>query len=89
MHICHLNSTSLRDIERCAQLIAVAQQHGLKITVEAYPYGAAFEDRATFAAPTHPSVGVRHLLVGGTALIRDGHLDTAVRPGAAVRGTRR
>jgi N-acyl-D-aspartate/D-glutamate deacylase len=41
MHICHLNSTSLRDIERCAQLISVAQQHGLKITVEAYPYGAA------------------------------------------------
>ena len=41
MHICHLNSTSLRDIERCAQLISVAQQHGLKITTEAYPYGAA------------------------------------------------
>jgi len=41
MHICHLNSTSLRDIERCAHLISVAQQHGLKITTEAYPYGAA------------------------------------------------
>lgn len=41
MHICHLNSTSLRDIERCAHLISVAQQHGLRITVEAYPYGAA------------------------------------------------
>lgn len=41
MHICHLNSTSLRDIERCAHLITVAQQHGLKVTVEAYPYGAA------------------------------------------------
>ena len=41
MHICHLNSTSLRDIERCAELIAAAQAHGLKVTVEAYPYGAA------------------------------------------------
>lgn len=41
MHICHLNSTSLRDIERCAHLISVAQEHGLKVTVEAYPYGAA------------------------------------------------
>lgn len=41
MHICHLNSTSLRDIERCAHLISTAQRHGLKITVEAYPYGAA------------------------------------------------
>lgn len=262
MHICHLNSTSLRDIERCAQLISVAQQHGLKITVEAYPYGAAstvvgaafladpcycertgstwsdivlnatgeavrdeeelrraqreepgqpivwhflspetdpedqrlldlsvlypggaiasdampwelpghvllegdvwplpagavahprsagtfarffaqyvtgrrlialpdavakctlipaqilssatttaarkgrlqvgadadiavfdvdtFEDRATFAEPTHPSAGMAHLLVGGVPLIRDGVLDTAVRPGVAVRGT--
>jgi N-acyl-D-aspartate/D-glutamate deacylase len=45
-----------------------------------------FEDRATFAEPTHPSAGVRHLLVGGEPLIRDGILDTAVRPGAAVRG---
>lgn len=41
MHICHLNSTSLRDIERCAHLIAAAQRHGLRVTVEAYPYGAA------------------------------------------------
>jgi N-acyl-D-glutamate deacylase len=41
MHICHLNSTSLRDIERCAHLISQAQRHGLRITVEAYPYGAA------------------------------------------------
>ena len=41
MHVCHLNSTSLRDIERCAQLIAAAQDRGLKVTVEAYPYGAA------------------------------------------------
>lgn len=264
MHICHLNSTSLRDIERCAHLIAVAQQHGLKITVEAYPYGAAstvvgaaflahpcycertgatwsdivlnatgepvrdeaelrqvqkdepgqpivwhflspetdpgdqrlldmsvlypggaiasdampwerpghvlvegdvwplpadavahprsagtfarffaqyvtgrrltglsdavakctlipaqilastseaagrkgrlqvgadadvtvinldeFSDRATFTEPTHPSVGVRHLLVGGVPLIRDGILDTSLRPGRAVRGSGR
>ncbi len=264
MHICHLNSTSLRDIERCAHLISVAQQHGLKITTEAYPYGAAstvvgaaflahpcycertgatwsdiilnatgepvrdeaelrqvqkdepgqpivwhflspetnpehqrlldlsvtypggaiasdampwerpghllvegdvwplpadavahprsagtfarffaqyvtrrrlialpdavakctlipaqilstastemrrkgrlqvgadadvtvfnlaaFEDQATFTEPTHPSVGVLHLLVGGVPLIRDGILDTALRPGAAVRGAGR
>ncbi len=41
MHICHLNSTSLRDIERCAHLISAAQRHGLRITTEAYPYGAA------------------------------------------------
>lgn len=39
MHICHFNSTSLQDVERAAALIAKAQSLGLKITVEAYPYG--------------------------------------------------
>jgi N-acyl-D-glutamate deacylase len=40
MHICHLNSTSLRDIERAVIAVKNAQDAGLKITVEAYPYGA-------------------------------------------------
>lgn len=39
MHICHLNSTSLQDIERAAELVHAAQRQGLKVTVEAYPYG--------------------------------------------------
>lgn len=39
MHICHLNSTSLQDVERAAQLIRKAQEQGLPITTEAYPYG--------------------------------------------------
>lgn len=39
MHICHFNSTSLQDVERCAELIRTAQAQGLKVTVEAYPYG--------------------------------------------------
>lgn len=39
MHICHLNSTSLQDVERAAALIATAQRQGLKVTTEAYPYG--------------------------------------------------
>ena len=39
MHICHLNSTSLQDVERAAELIARAQAQGLKVTAEAYPYG--------------------------------------------------
>lgn len=39
MHICHLNSTSLQDIDRAADLIARAQAQGLKVTTEAYPYG--------------------------------------------------
>lgn len=40
VHVCHFNSTSLRDITVCARLIADAQKRGLKITTEAYPYGA-------------------------------------------------
>jgi len=39
MHICHFNSSSKTDTERCAALIAKAQAQGLPITVEAYPYG--------------------------------------------------
>ena len=39
MHICHFNSSSKTDIERCARLVAKAQAQGLPITVEAYPYG--------------------------------------------------
>lgn len=39
MHICHLNSTSLRDIARCRELLMKAQSRGLPITAEAYPYG--------------------------------------------------
>jgi len=40
MHICHFNSTSLQDVERAAELVHNAQRQGLKVTVEAYPYGA-------------------------------------------------
>lgn len=39
MHICHFNSSSKTDVERCAVLVAKAQAQGLHITVEAYPYG--------------------------------------------------
>ncbi len=39
MHICHFNSTSLEDVERAAALVRTARRQGLKITVEAYPYG--------------------------------------------------
>lgn len=39
MHICHLNSTSLQDVEHAAALIRKAQDQGLPVTTEAYPYG--------------------------------------------------
>jgi cytosine/adenosine deaminase-related metal-dependent hydrolase len=39
MHICHFNSSSKTDVERCAELVRKAQAQGLPITLEAYPYG--------------------------------------------------
>ncbi len=39
MHICHFNSSSKTDVERCAKLVAKALEQGLPITLEAYPYG--------------------------------------------------
>ena len=47
---------------------------------------AAFRDRATYEASTQPSAGVRHLLVAGTPVIRDGALVVDARPGRPVRG---
>ncbi len=43
-------------------------------------------DRATYEDPTRTSEGIRHVLVGGAFVVRDGVLDTAVRPGRPVRG---
>jgi N-acyl-D-glutamate deacylase len=40
MHVVHMNSSSGRDVPRIAELLRGAQQRGLRITTEAYPYGA-------------------------------------------------
>ncbi len=40
-HICHLNSSSLKDVETTTRLISGARERGLDITTEAYPYGAS------------------------------------------------
>ena len=42
-------------------------------------------DRATFEEPHQLSVGVRHVLVNGTPVVRDGH-HTGAMPGRVVRG---
>jgi cytosine/adenosine deaminase-related metal-dependent hydrolase len=43
-------------------------------------------ERATYEDPRQPSHGMRHVLVGGTPLVRDGRLDTTVMPGRPLRG---
>jgi N-acyl-D-aspartate/D-glutamate deacylase len=44
----------------------------------------SIEDRATFAAPREPSVGVRFLLVGGVPVIDSGLLVSNVLPGRSI-----
>ena len=45
----------------------------------------AYRDQATYEAPTRPSMGVRHLMVGGEPVIRDGALVLHARPGRPIR----
>jgi N-acyl-D-glutamate deacylase len=40
MHLCHLNSSSVGDIEDTSKLVQEAIDRGLRVTTEAYPYGA-------------------------------------------------
>jgi len=56
MHICHFNSSSLQDVERAAVLVRRAQAQGLKVTVEAYPYGtgSTVVGATFFADPAFP-----------------------------------
>jgi len=46
---------------------------------------AAIAERATYEQPHRYAVGVRHVVVNGTAALRDGEV-TAARPGRMVRG---
>jgi N-acyl-D-aspartate/D-glutamate deacylase len=43
-------------------------------------------DTATYLDPAQPSVGVRHLLVAGTSVVRDGELALDAYPGQPLRG---
>jgi len=56
MHICHFNATSMQDVERAAELVSTAQRQGLKVTLEAYPYGvgSSVVSAAFFTDPEFP-----------------------------------
>jgi N-acyl-D-glutamate deacylase len=41
MHVCHINSTSLKDIDATLELVDDAFERGVNISVGAYPWGAA------------------------------------------------
>jgi len=40
MHLCHVNSTSVRTIDQVHALLDRARAQGLRVTTEAYPYGS-------------------------------------------------
>jgi dihydroorotase-like cyclic amidohydrolase len=46
---------------------------------------ATLTDRATYAYSTRPSAGIRHVLVNGAFVVRDGSIVTGARPGRPVR----
>jgi N-acyl-D-aspartate/D-glutamate deacylase len=47
---------------------------------------ATVTDRSTYTDTTRPSTGIRHVLVGGRFVVRDGELDVGSLPGRPVRG---
>ena len=46
---------------------------------------AAISDQASYADSTRPSAGIRHVLVNGTFVVRDGDIVTGALPGRPVR----
>ena len=48
VHLCHINSSSMRQIMEVTEIIAEAQRNGVRVSTEAYPYGAA---STTIGAP--------------------------------------
>jgi dihydroorotase-like cyclic amidohydrolase len=52
MHVCHLNSTSNRQIDEIAAVLETARSSGARISTEAYPYGSgATSVGAAFLTP--------------------------------------
>ncbi len=43
------------------------------------------DERATFQEPQQYPIGIPHVFVGGTAIVRDGEV-TGARPGVTLRG---
>jgi len=50
---------------------------------------ATVSDQATYAQSTRPSAGIRHVLVNGELVVRDGAIVTAALPGQPVRAAAR
>jgi N-acyl-D-aspartate/D-glutamate deacylase len=60
-------------------------QEGADADIVVFDAGT-ISDRATFAKPMEPSVGVKYLVVGGTLVVDDGKIMPEVFPGRAILG---
>ncbi|MEV1171727.1 amidohydrolase family protein [Nonomuraea sp. NPDC049784] len=60
MHLCHINSTSLRAIDEIGAVVSGARRHGLRVSTEAYPYGAGMTTVGVpFLSPENlPELGI-------------------------------
>jgi N-acyl-D-aspartate/D-glutamate deacylase len=46
---------------------------------------AAVSDRSSYSRSTRPSAGIRHVIVNGTFVVKDGDIVAGALPGQAVR----
>lgn len=61
MHICHLNSSALRETPRAVAMVRSAERAGLPVSTESYPWGAGMTIlQAPFLAPENlPLLGIK------------------------------
>ena len=50
---------------------------------------ATVTDQATYARPTRPPTGIKHVIVNGTLVVRDADIVPAALPGQPIRATPR
>ena len=84
-----LRKMTIMPARRLEKRIPAMQKKG-RLTVGADADLVVFDperviDEATYEASRRPSAGFRHVLIGGVAVITDGQLQTAARPGQPVR----
>jgi dihydroorotase len=88
-----LRKISLMPAERLQRFVPAMRRKG-RIAVDADADITVFDparviDRATYEKPAQYSEGIRHVIVGGTFVVRDEQLVPNVTPGRAIRSTDR